>query len=423
MSGTVGEMNGILAISKPSGITSSKFLAQLQHVFTESPVFAQQLSDIRGSKIQAIQQSSGKKASRRQMRKYVKVKMGHGGTLDPLATGVLVVGVGNGTKKLQNYLQGTEKRYEAEALFGASTTSGDVEGEVLTKNASSHITKESLTEIPEKFTGHLKQTPPIFAALKMDGKPLYEYARQNLPLPRPIEPREVQIYDLKISDDSLTRDHSYEFIKSTEVEGESLEEALSNNPTLNDNTLYFSKEYTEKQGKTDEAFNVEKPLPADGSEKVDNYKAPLLHFVASVSSGTYIRSLISDIGKAVQSSAYMVKLIRLKQAEWELGKNVFTLEDFTDRPPEVWGPVLKKVFNEGGESISDLSKLFQEAEEEYEKLLKDQAETVAAAETAVEASVEAKTEDSKFEETPVEALKTSENEQDPSKKRSIDQVE
>lgn len=423
MSEPAGEMNGILAISKPPGITSSKFLAQLQHVFTESPIFAQQLADIRGAKIQAIQQSSGKKASRRQMRKYVKVKMGHGGTLDPLATGVLVVGVGNGTKKLQNYLQGTEKKYEAEALFGASTTSGDVEGEVLTKNASSHITKEALEQIPEKFIGHLKQTPPIFAALKMDGKPLYEYARQNLPLPRPIEPREVQIYDLKILDDSLTKDHSYEFIKSTEVEGESLEDALSKNPTLNDNTLYFSKEYTEKQGKTDQAFKIEKPLPADGSEKTENYRAPLLHFVASVSSGTYIRSLISDIGKALQSSAYMVKLLRLKQAEWELEKNVFKIEDFTDRPPEVWGPVLKKVFKEGGQAISDLSVLFKEAQEEYERLLKDQAETVSAAEAVVEASGETKPSDPGPKETLDTSAGENENKEASSNKRSIDQVE
>lgn len=393
MSDQIQGMNGILAISKPQGITSSKFIAQLQHIFTDSPVFAKQLADIRGSKMQAIQETSGKKASRRQMRKHTKVKMGHGGTLDPLATGVLVVGVGNGTKKLQNYLSGTVKTYEAEALFGASTTSGDVEGEVLTKNASSHITKQDLDKIPEKFIGHLKQTPPIFAALKMDGKPLYEYARQNLPLPRPIEPREVQIYDLKIEDDSLTKDHDYEFIKSTEVEGDdgeiTIEEALSKNPTLNDNKLYFSKEYSEKQGNAEESFEIEKPKPSDGSEKVENHKAPLLHFTASVSSGTYIRSLISDIGKVVQSSAYMVKLIRLQQAEWELEKNVFKLEDFTERDPEVWGPVLKQVFDKGGEEIKNLSELFAEAEKEYkEKKAKQEEEEEEDGETSKKRTID-----------------------------------
>jgi len=415
-------MNGILAISKPQGVTSSQFLAQLQRIFTESPVFAKQLADIRGSKMQAIQASSGKRASKRQMRRHVKVKMGHGGTLDPLATGVLVVGVGNGTKKLQNYLSGTVKEYETEALFGASTTSGDVEGEVLTKNASAHITKEELDKVPEKFIGHLKQTPPIFAALKMDGKPLYEYARQNLPLPRPILPREVQIYDLKLAEDCLSRNHQYEFIKSKEVEegGETMEEALSKNPTLNDNKLYFSKEYAEKVGKADEAFDLEKPLPADGSEKAENYKAPLLHFTTSVSSGTYIRSLISDIGKAVRSSSYMVKLIRLKQAEWELGKNVFTIEDFTQRDPEVWGKVLKQVFDKGGEEIKNLSELFAAAESEHEEKVKAEEEKRIEMER-VEATT-ATTAETKTDITEAESAPLKEEEELP-RKRTIDQVE
>ncbi|CCH44929.1 tRNA pseudouridine synthase [Wickerhamomyces ciferrii] len=409
------EMNGILAISKPQGITSSKFLAELQKVFTESPVFSQHLANIRGNKMQAIVQTSGKRASKRQMRKYVKVKMGHGGTLDPLATGVLVVGIGNGTKKLQNYLQGTIKKYEAEALFGASTTSGDVEGEVLTKNQSSHITQKQIDEIPEKFIGHLKQTPPIFAALKMDGKPLYEYARQGLPLPRAIEPREVQIYDLEVMNDTLSTNHSYDFIKSTELnEGENLEDVLSKNPTLNDNKLYFSKEYTEKLGKDNESFEIDPPLPNDGSDKVEGFKAPLLHFTASVSSGTYIRSLISDIGKSVQSSAYMVKLIRLKQAEWELNKNVFKLEDFTERPHQVWGKVLKIVLEKGGEEVQDLSKLFEKAEIEYNEELKKENELK---------NQEDKVDENKDLNNQEKVEENFENDDNSTKKRNIDDVE
>ncbi|OXT09952.1 hypothetical protein B9K06_26895, partial [Bacillus sp. OG2] len=69
------------------------------------------------------------------------------------------------------------------------------------------------------------------------------------------------------------------------------------------------------------------------------------HFDASVSSGTYIRSLLSDIGRCVGSSAYMVKLVRWRQAEWELEKNVFEIDDFIKYGEEIWAPVLETVLN------------------------------------------------------------------------------
>lgn len=353
-------MNGVFAINKPTGITSAQFLAKIQHIFTSSSVFSKDLAQLRGAKVEQLQRE-GQKASRRKLRKVMKVKMGHGGTLDPLATGVLVIGVGKGTKKLQNYLSGSVKVYETEALFGGATTTGDVEGELISRAGTIHLKKEDIDSIPEKFIGHIKQTPPIFAALKMNGKPLYEYAREGLPLPKPIETRDVQIYDLKIADDTLSTDHKYEFIKNVDCDGENLEEKLATNPTLNDSKVYFSKEYCDKNG-VSEDYDVGKPQPLTDDEKNPQFKAPMLHFTTRVSSGTYIRSLISDIGRALNSNAYMVKLIRAEQAEWVLGKNVFNIEDFEERDEAVWGAVLSQVFQQGGENINDIASLFLQTE-------------------------------------------------------------
>lgn len=295
-------MNGIFAIEKPSGITSNQFMLKLQHALTKSQVFSKEIQRATAERKQQYEKQTGKKASKRKLRKVSKVKMGHGGTLDPLASGVLVIGIGAGTKKLANYLSGTVKVYESEALFGVSTTSGDVEGEILSQNSVKHLNFDDLKTVEEKFVGQLKQTPPIYAALKMDGKPLHEYAREGKPLPRAIEPRQVTIYDLKVFSDSLKRDHDYPLLRPTTEEAVDTVKNLNAN-MLND-VLYFSKEYTEKHGLDSEVAKVEEPFPLSEQEEQeiqkegDSYRAPKLHFKANVSSGTYIRSLVSEIGRA-----------------------------------------------------------------------------------------------------------------------------
>ncbi|KAH3673391.1 hypothetical protein WICPIJ_009779 [Wickerhamomyces pijperi] len=367
------EMNGIFAINKPSGITSSTFLSKLQRIFTNSSVFAKDLSDLRGAKIQQLQKENGGKgqfkASRRQLRKVEKVKLGHGGTLDPLACGVLVVGVGKGTKRLQNYLNGSVKVYETEALFGIETTSADVEGEILLKSGYDHITMEQLNAVPEKFIGEVKQTPPIFSALKVNGKPLYEYARNNIALPKEIKSRDVTVYEMEIFKDSLTTDHKHEGLTNAEIDKTMIGE-LKHNPTLNEDfhKVFYSKEYCSKNGlNPEEKQDPGKPYPESESESESSATAPpLLHFRTKVSSGTYIRSLISDVAKCVHSNAYMVKLIREKQAEWDLNHNVFQLEDFEQRDELVWGDVLRRVLHtEDGATIGDLKSWFEEAEEKF----------------------------------------------------------
>ncbi|CAI4689089.1 BAL_1a_G0043550.mRNA.1.CDS.1 [Saccharomyces cerevisiae] len=390
-------MNGIFAIEKPSGITSNQFMLKLQHALTKSQVFSKEIQRATAERKQQYEKQTGKKASKRKLRKVSKVKMGHGGTLDPLASGVLVIGIGAGTKKLANYLSGTVKVYESEALFGVSTTSGDVEGEILSQNSVKHLKFDDLKTVEEKFVGQLKQTPPIYAALKMDGKPLHEYAREGKPLPRAIEPRQVTIYDLKVFSDSLKRDHEYPLLRPTTEEAVDTVKNLNAN-MLND-VLYFSKEYTEKHGLDSEVAKVEEPFPLSEQEEQeiqkegDSYRAPKLHFKANVSSGTYIRSLVSDIGKSMRSSCYMVKLIRLQQQDWSLEKNnVFQLTDFTERDEKVWSKVLEKVLDEGAtvDVIEELKKAEKEIPADVKECIVsgDQPGNEATAETIETANVE-----------------------------------
>ncbi|AJT25396.1 BBM_1a_G0043770.mRNA.1.CDS.1 [Saccharomyces cerevisiae] len=390
-------MNGIFAIEKPSGITSNQFMLKLQHALTKSQVFSKEIQRATAERKQQYEKQTGKKASKRKLRKVSKVKMGHGGTLDPLASGVLVIGIGAGTKKLANYLSGTVKVYESEALFGVSTTSGDVEGEILSQNSVKHLNFDDLKTVEEKFVGQLKQTPPIYAALKMDGKPLHEYAREGKPLPRAIEPRQVTIYDLKVFSDSLKRDHDYPLLRPTTEEAVDTVKNLNAN-MLND-VLYFSKEYTEKHSLDSEVAKVEEPFPLSEQEEQeiqkegDSYRAPKLHFKANVSSGTYIRSLVSDIGKSMRSSCYMVKLIRLQQQDWSLEKNnVFQLTDFTERDEKVWSKVLEKVLDEGAtvDVIEELKKAEKEIPADVKECIvsSDQPGDEATAETIETANTE-----------------------------------
>lgn len=342
-------MNGIFAIEKPSGITSSSFIGNIQAIFTKSGVFENDLNEAKSKAAAAL--GTDKKWSKERINKKIKamkVKIGHGGTLDPLASGILVVGVGSGTKKLQYYLGECNKTYETRALLGISTTTGDSEGEIITKTEVSHVTKEMVRETAPKFIGDLKQTPPIFSALKMNGKPLYDYAREGIPLPMPIKVRQVNISDIKVhEEDSLSVEHNFEKLESQlDEHGNAKEHELSNNPTLNDSPLYFSDQYISRAETEGLPTEVGKPRILAKGELLPE-KLPLIHLTADVSSGTYIRSLISDYGRSLESSAYMVELIRVRQSNWALGKNVFKISDFTERDERIWGPVLRKVLEDG----------------------------------------------------------------------------
>lgn len=121
-------------------------------------------------------------------------KAGHTGTLDPLATGVLPICFGEATKFAQ-YLTDENKTYLATVKFGVSTTTGDKEGDVL-ERVDCHITQSAIARVLPNFLGEITQVPPMYSALKVNGKPLYAYARDGVALER--QPRQVTIHALHV---------------------------------------------------------------------------------------------------------------------------------------------------------------------------------------------------------------------------------
>ena len=123
-------------------------------------------------------------------------KVGHAGTLDPLATGVLVLCLGGATR-LSDYVMHTTKQYRAEITLGQTTTTYDTEGEVTSQQDVSRISQADIEAILPQFTGDIQQTPPMYSAIKVDGQKLYHLARKGKIIER--EAREVTISGLQIT--------------------------------------------------------------------------------------------------------------------------------------------------------------------------------------------------------------------------------
>jgi len=124
-----------------------------------------------------------------------KIKVGHAGTLDPLATGLLIICSGKMTKEIDRF-QGQEKEYSGRFLLGATTPSFDLETEINQEFPTSHINEEMIESARKKFVGTIQQKPPVFSALKKEGKRLYAYAREGEAVDVPV--REVSIASLRL---------------------------------------------------------------------------------------------------------------------------------------------------------------------------------------------------------------------------------
>lgn len=153
-----GQRSGILLVDKPAGITSAEALNQIK-------------------------------------RQHRFARIGHGGTLDPFATGLLVVLIGEGTKIARFLLEG-EKEYTAVASLGRETDTGDLTGEEVASSAPSTLTVTAWQELARRFTGRIQQTPPAYSAVKVKGKALYEYARKGQTVE--VKSREVQVKEFTI---------------------------------------------------------------------------------------------------------------------------------------------------------------------------------------------------------------------------------
>jgi tRNA pseudouridine55 synthase len=134
------------------------------------------------------------------VRKYTHEKrVGHAGTLDPNATGLLIVGVGREeTKKLGELTKNTDKTYEAEIFIGESRDTDDVEGKITSKNEQIIPSIKDVQNVLKKFTGVQEQIPPSFSAIKLKGKKAYDLARKQIPLA--LAARKVTIHSLKLID-------------------------------------------------------------------------------------------------------------------------------------------------------------------------------------------------------------------------------
>ena len=179
-------------------------------------------------------------------------KVGHTGTLDPLATGVLIVCTDRDTK-LVDILTSKNKEYIATMRLGIQTDTGDITGNII-KRATYKVTKDQIIKVLNNFLGSSTQTVPIYSAVKINGKKLYEYARNGEEVTLPT--REINISSIELLD----------------------------------------------------------------------YHDDLIKFKVTVSKGTYIRSLIEDIGKTLQTVATMEDLVRTKQGNYKI-EDSYTLED------------------------------------------------------------------------------------------------
>ena len=132
----------------------------------------------------------------RQRFQIKKIKVGHAGTLDPLATGLLIICTGKQTKQIDTY-QGQHKEYTGTITLGATTPSYDLETEVNETFSTEHISEDSIRKTTEQFIGNIQQKPPIFSAIKKDGVRLYELARKGETTE--IKTREITILAFEIT--------------------------------------------------------------------------------------------------------------------------------------------------------------------------------------------------------------------------------
>lgn len=317
-----------------------------------------------------------------------------------MATGVLIIGVGKGTKHLHDFLNCT-KSYEATLLFGAATDTYDVKGKILGKAPYAHVTREKVEEALERFQGKIMQRPPVYSALRVQGKRLYEYAREGKEVPVEIQERPVTVENLEILEwlEPGSHEHRWPAEEAEQEEKEVVEKVLhfggrnveagpvedkpqevkasetvkrkrlemddedglvydtqpaskrrepdpeivmsgglltaetSDNPqAVSLNTPSATSEPASIANPSTSSSKPPSPIPPPTSEN-----PPAVKLRMTVTSGFYVRSLCHDLGKAVGSLGIMSELVRTRQGDFELGKNVLDYAEL-EKGEEVWGP-------------------------------------------------------------------------------------
>ncbi|WP_168379906.1 tRNA pseudouridine(55) synthase TruB [Acinetobacter indicus] len=157
---------------------------------------------------------------------YRAQKAGHTGALDPLASGLLPICLGEATK-FSHFLLDSTKRYQTTIQLGHSTTTGDVEGEVLLEKAVPELSEEKILAVLQQFTGDIQQVPPMYSALKKEGRPLYELARQGIEIEREARPITILAIELlSFTENSIKLDVTCSKGTYIRVLGEDIAKAL-----------------------------------------------------------------------------------------------------------------------------------------------------------------------------------------------------
>ena len=158
---------------------------------------------------------------------YRAEKGGHTGALDPLASGLLPICLGEATK-FSHYLLDSTKRYQTTIHLGHSTTTGDVEGDVLFEQAVLELTQAKIEQVLATFVGDIQQVPPMYSALKKEGRPLYELARKGIEIEREARPITIEALELlSFTENSLTLDVTCSKGTYIRVLGEDIAKALN----------------------------------------------------------------------------------------------------------------------------------------------------------------------------------------------------
>ncbi|OLN82132.1 putative tRNA pseudouridine synthase 4 [Colletotrichum chlorophyti] len=381
-------LEGVFAINKPYGMSSAQVIRDCQTQFNPSDMFKPLIERDLAAK---MAESKHEWKRRRAVKKDSRVKMGHGGTLDPLATGVLILGVGSGTKSLGSFLDCT-KTYETVVLFGASTDTYDRVGRILSRRPYDEITKEKVEKAMESFRGKFEQIPPLYSALKMEGKPLYEYAREGKAIPREIVGREVEVTELELVEWYEPGTHNFRWpTEEAETAEKNLAEQVWRVEKQQDTTRKLTPEEEKEEEKAlseheeekkkfeerqdnlirDKPSKKQRPpknpalmsgalgqLPAGkGSNLIapppsadepfpwTDKGPPAARIRMTVTSGFYVRSFCHDLGVKVSSAAMMAELERSRQSDFEVRtENCLEYTDLV-KGEGVWGPKVAEMLS------------------------------------------------------------------------------
>lgn len=211
-----------------------------------------------------------------------RLKTGHAGTLDPMATGVMIVCTGKCTKLIDKLQAGT-KEYIATLRLGCTTASFDAEHEIDGTYPTAHITREMVDEVLSRFRGEIMQIPPVYSAVKVDGKRAFSYARENEEVElkaKPLVIDELELLDINLPEQNVISPNA------AEVAG-----MIKSGVRIKD----FGR-------KLQHIEDVE----------VESEVIPYIKIRVVCSKGTYIRALARDIGEALQSGAYLIGLRRTR---------------------------------------------------------------------------------------------------------------